>query len=183
MHICSALLACVLLSSSGCSAIFTSDRPPGSDTATPTPDGRADDSGGDVQGPSPDTASGDGPQPDAPPSSGMVIADGNWEGRTGHVGKGTVEMFRTAGGEIELRFSADFETSAVPTPVVVLTSRDSIGSAIDASKGDLDLGALTSVSGAQTYKVPGGDGGRRYVWVFCVPFGIEISRAPLKDVP
>jgi hypothetical protein len=112
-----------------------------------------------------------------------VIANGSWEGRDGHGGEGSVSLVRKADQSVELRIGEDFSASPVPGPVVVLSFRESLGSSIDSTAGDLDLGTLTSAKGAQTYAVPGGDGGRRYAWVFCEPFGVEIARAPLKDAP
>ena len=120
------------------------------------------------------------PADSAAPQAG-TLASGSWEGRTGHLGRGSAELYRTAAGKVELRFGADFSTSAVPGPVVVLSSRASLGNRVEPAKGDLDLGALKAASGAQSYPLPGGDGGRRFAWVFCEPFGLEIARAPLKE--
>ena len=70
-----------------------------------------------------------------------------------------------------------------PGPVVLLSSRPDIGTAIDSS-ADLHLGELKATSGAQSYALPaGGDKGRPYVWIYCEPFGVEVARAQLKDRP
>lgn len=130
----------------------------------------------------------DGAHPDAAASSGSdaaasgVFARGPFSGRTGHVGRGRAELVRV-GSKVELRFSSDFAASTVPGPVVVLTRRASIGSTISTARGDLSLGTLQAASGAQSYVVSGGDGGRRYAWDYCKPFGVEIARAKLEDLP
>ena len=80
-----------------------------------------------------------------------------------------------------MRFSADFSVSGVPGPVVVLSRRPSIGTGIDASAGDVELGPQAARRGAQTYPVPAGADDRRFVWIYCKPFGIEVARAALED--
>ncbi|HUS64990.1 MAG TPA: hypothetical protein VMZ28_10630 [Kofleriaceae bacterium] len=105
-----------------------------------------------------------------------VLATGRFEGRAGHLGSGGGRLVETATG-IEVRMDADFSASAVPGPVVVLTARPGLGTALVAE--DLQLGALSSPKGAQSYPVPGGDGGRRNLFVFCKPFGVEVARAVL----
>lgn len=119
----------------------------------------------------------------ADPGAAGVVASGTFEGRAGHAGAGTAELVREADGRVVLRFGSDFAVSGVPGPVVVLSSRDALGGAIDATKGDLHLGALASSSGGQSYPVPGGDGGRRWAWVYCEPFAVEIARARLEVTP
>jgi len=111
------------------------------------------------------------------------LASGTFEGRAGHAGSGTAELVREADGRVVLRFGSDFTVSGVPGPVVVLSSRDALGGAINATKGDLHLGTLVASSGAQSYPVPGGDGGRRWAWVYCEPFAVEIARARLEVTP
>ena len=112
-----------------------------------------------------------------------VFASGTFEGRAGHAGAGTAELIREADGRVVLRFGSDFSVGGVPGPVAVLSSRDALGGAIDATKGDLHLGTLAASSGAQSYVVPGGDGGRRWAWVYCEPFAVEIARARLEVTP
>ncbi len=118
---------------------------------------------------------------DSSPLAG-VFASGPFAGRGGYNGKGTAELHVDAKGVKQLRFSADFSTSSVPGPVVLLSSRAAIGTSINKST-DLHLGTLKSTSGAQVYNLPAGDGGRRYAWVYCEPFGVEVARAELKDKP
>lgn len=116
------------------------------------------------------------------PGTGAPIASGAMRGRAGHSASGTASLHRLPSGAIELRFSADFSASRVPSPIVLLSSREDIGANIDQS-ADLLLGRLTNASGAQSYSVPGGDGGRRVAWVYCQSFAVEIARAVLEDTP
>jgi hypothetical protein len=111
---------------------------------------------------------------------GVVVARGVFEGRAGHLGRGGATLLRLPGGTLELRFEPDFSTSGVPGPFVVLSTRAALGRGIDPGQGDLEIGPLKAVSGEQRYPVPGGDEGRRVAWVYCKPFGVEVSRAVLE---
>jgi hypothetical protein len=44
-------------------------------------------------------------------------------------------------------------------------------------------GPLRSPSGAQSYPLPVDDGGRRFLFIFCKPFGVEIALSHLEDLP
>jgi hypothetical protein len=155
----SLLMACV-----GCHATFVDDRPGTLDLAQP----RIDLAGLDLGGV--DLAGG-----------AVTFARGTFEGRDGHSGSGPAELVRLSDGSVELRFGAAFVASGVPGPVVVLSSRDDMGTTIDSALGDLSLGTLISTRGEQSYPVPGDDG-RRVAFVFCKPFGVEVARAILTDV-
>jgi hypothetical protein len=155
------LLLAILLA--GCSATFVDDRPP------------PDPAGADLsEAPRPDLAGVDaGPE--------RVLARGSFGPRDGHLGEGTVEIVESS-GTLTLRFGGDFRVSGVPGPVVVVSTRDDMGTTIDPAQGDLDLGTLKATSGAQTYAL-GADTGRRVVFVYCKPFGVEVARAILGGVP
>jgi hypothetical protein len=112
-----------------------------------------------------------------------ILAQGCMTGRAGHAGRGLAALVRRADGEVSLRFGTDFSVSAVPGPVVVLSTRDSLGTSLQPGQGDQEIAVLLSASGVQSYRVPGGDAGRRYAWVFCKPFGVEVARATLVSVP
>ena len=112
------------------------------------------------------------------PTSG-VFAQGTMTCRS-ECATGTVQLKRNPDGSVELDLLSDFTTGGGPAYHVLLTSRSTIGTAINPSQGDLDLGPLKSDSGEQSYPVPGGDGGRRYAWVYCKTYGIEVGRAPLS---
>jgi hypothetical protein len=120
----------------------------------------------------------------APSDAGaeVVIAAGTWMGRNGESASGGVELVRLADGGEALRFKADFEVGGTPAPVVVMSTRDTLGTQIDPSQGDVELGVLAQPSGAQSYGVPGGDNGRRSVFVFCKTYGVETARAILSEV-
>ena len=78
--------------------------------------------------------------PGTPADTGMVakvFAEGPFQGRGGYTGMGTAELFVDAKGNKQLRFSASFSTSSVPGPVVLLSSRAAIGTAMTrASSGE-----------------------------------------------
>jgi hypothetical protein len=114
--------------------------------------------------------------------TGKVVARGTFEGRAGHGGDGSAELYRSPDGRIEIRLGSDFRTSAVPGPKVILTSREDMGNRIDPQL-DIEVAPLASANGPQTYPVSGGDTGRRNVFIYCKPFSVEVAKAALKDVP
>jgi hypothetical protein len=113
-------------------------------------------------------------------AQGVVLASGTFVGRAGHGGKGGGSIYRRPDGQIEVRMASDFGVTGVVGPVVVLTSRQDLGSMLRPQEGDLELGALRSTSGEQSYLVPGGDGGRRVVFIWCKPFTVEIAKAVME---
>ncbi|MGF1467735.1 MAG: hypothetical protein ACFCGT_16545 [Sandaracinaceae bacterium] len=127
--------------------------------------------------------SGSGARDDAGGDGGL-IATGRWEGRTGYRASGSVSLIRTAAGDLELVFGDDFDSQAVPGPIVVLSRRERLGrGAPDEAEGDVSLGVLQAVDGGQTYPVPPGHGDARYAWVYCFPFQVEVARARLEEAP
>jgi hypothetical protein len=115
-------------------------------------------------------------------SNDTVHARGTFSGRGSYTGTGEASLVVRMDGSIGLSFDAAFQVSGVPGPVVVLTTRDRLGSAIDTGAGDIEVGALTRNAGAQSYDVTAAALDRNYVWVFCKPFGVEIARAELVEV-
>ncbi len=114
------------------------------------------------------------------PEGETVVGVGTFEGRDGHLGAGQVTLVKQLDESLELRFAAGFSVSDVPAPVVVLSSRDDLGSTIDPDAGDRELGALAASSGAQSYAVAAEvAAGRAHVFVYCKPFGVEVARARL----
>ena len=111
-----------------------------------------------------------------------VLAKGLFEGRGGHGGAGGASLFRRDDGTVELRLDGDFAVTGVVGPEVVLSAREALPT-IDPGAGDLDLGPLAHNSGAQSYPVAAGDGGRRQAWIYCKPFGVEVARAVLMETP
>ena len=124
---------------------------------------------------------------DPVPASGgaadTLIASGTFEGRHGEQGRGDVRLWRRAAGGFALELGTDFAASAVPGPVVVLSTRTDLGIEINPALGDLEVGALPAPSGAQVISFAAPPETRRYAWVFCKPFGLEIARAALRDAP
>jgi hypothetical protein len=106
------------------------------------------------------------------------LAAGTFVGR-GHYGQGTAQLVDLGNGQLELRFGDDFAVSQVPGPVVYLSSRDALGNTIDPTT-DMYLGTLTNTSGAQSYPIPGEVGDRRYAWVYCGPYRVEVAVAALS---
>ena len=170
------MLACIQCVA--CGASFDDQRPL-SDGATA--DSQGDSASLDGAGLEDGRAASDGLGGDG--SVARVIARGSWAGRSGYAASGVAEIFQTSGGAMEVRLSADFSVSSVPGPVVVLTSRTAIGTQIEPSQGDLNLGTLQKNQGSQVYPVTANVGARRNVWVYCDPFGVEVALAELRDVP
>src|SRR4051812_17677570 len=109
---------------------------------------------------------------------GLLVATGRFIGRAGHVAAGGVELYDHE-GTTEVRFLPDFSISDVPGPVVVLTPRDSLGIAIDPVAGDLSVAPLRTPMGAQSYFANAGGLPPTSVFVFCMPYGLEVGKAPL----
>lgn len=163
----------------GCDASFTDLRE--------EPPARSEDAGGrvggDVGGGLGGDAGGTGDlDGGAVTGTETVIASGTFSGRSGDMGSGTASLVQTESGALELRFASNFSVTRVPAPIVYLSSRDTLGRSPNAST-DLNLGRLQNSSGAQTYAVPGTDEGRRYAWIWCQSFAVEIARAQLVEVP
>jgi hypothetical protein len=114
--------------------------------------------------------------PQAVDLAAQILARGTFSGRAGHSGAGSASLVRSVVG-LTVELGGDFAVTGVPGPELVLTARDSIGTEIAA--GDLDLGPLRSPNGAQSYAVSD-DGGRRNLFVFCKPFGVEVALAVLQ---
>jgi len=109
-----------------------------------------------------------------------LLAAGTFEGRAGHFGAGDGQLYRRADGVVEVRFSANFSSSGVPSPVAYLTSRADMGNTIDA-QADVEIG-IPKASGAQSFVVPAGkEVGRRNLFVYCRSFRVEVAKAPLVD--
>lgn len=105
------------------------------------------------------------------------VAAGTFVGR-GHYGQGAAELVDLGNGQFELRFGDDFNVTQVPDPVVYLSSRAALGNAIDPT-ADLYLGPLSLPSGAQSYRIQGDPGERRYAWVYCRPYRLEVALADM----
>lgn len=129
------------------------------------------------------------PDASALPDASVIDLDGAVEtalgtfvGRQGHFGAGTVRRVQI-GGASHLVFEADFASSEVPAPAVVLTDRAELGVRIDEAMGDVRVGTLVAPTGAQSYAIPSGGETLRYVHVYCEPFSVEVARADFGATP
>ena len=145
-----------------------------------------------------DTRASDGELPDAavagdaavgadlgPPDSGPAagpVSEGSFTGVSGYQAKGTATVERLADGSFRLDFSSDFSVSSAPGMVVVMSDRQQLGT-IQTGTGDVRIKELTSVSGAQSYPLSAAAAQRKYVQIFCEPFGVDIGHAELKVLP
>lgn len=112
-----------------------------------------------------------------------ILGHGTFSGRAGHIGAGSVSLLEYPAQDLlEIRFGPDFFCSDVPGPVVVLTSRDDLGTSLDALAGDLEVATLAKTAGAQSYFLDGAQAAetRGNVFVFCKPYGLEVAKAPLE---
>lgn len=155
-------LGVLAVAAAGCGARFVDERGPRDLAVAPAPEA------GDLAG--------------VDAGAERLIAVGRFEGRAGHVGRGGARLVSLdgAGGRLALRLDDDFEASPVPGPVVVLTAREALGTAL--LPGDRALGTLAAPRGAQEYPV-GADGGERVAFIFCQPFGVEVARVLLEAAP
>lgn len=117
-----------------------------------------------------------------PPATDETILAGTFSGRGRYSGSGGASIVQRTDGSFELVFADDFSVSSVPGPVVVLSTRASIGSRIDEAQGDINLGVLQRRSGSQSYEISSAALTAQYAWVYCRPYGVEIARAELMEV-
>lgn len=163
-------MSVALVLSTGCDALYddlretTLSGPTGSDGGAAAPDGGTLPPGTDASAP-----------PSFAPRTAM------WQGRGGYEASGTVTFERGDNGRLQVRFGEDFSTQGVPGPVVVLSTRESLNGSAPDQAGDFNLGVLQSTSGAQVYEAPPGSENARFVWVYCLPFRVEIARATLPE--
>ena len=97
-------------------------------------------------------------------------------------GQGTATITRKD-GKTYLVLNASFKSDDGPGLRVFLAGHPDPGSDADLqSMGDLDLGPLKSLSGAQVYEIPEAKAGQdwRSVVVYSVPFRVVFSVASLK---
>lgn len=159
----------------GCDARFESLRP------GPLGDGGTADGGLADNGPLDGGSSDAGEGADA--DTGALIATGALEGRSGYGASGSVELRRLVDGSLTLRFSDDFRAQGVPSPIALLTTRDLVTGGVQPALGDISLGPMSSVTGAQSYAAPEAGAGALYAFVYCLPFTVEVARAQLEPAP
>ncbi|MCU0673391.1 MAG: hypothetical protein MUE69_11430 [Myxococcota bacterium] len=108
-----------------------------------------------------------------------VVATGSFEGRGGYDASGSVTLEHLGGERYALVTSDDFATAAVPSPVLLVSDRDALGSRLQPSDVRVATLNASQLRGAQRFEltltsVPA------YAWVYCEPFGVETARARLE---
>ncbi len=169
----------------GCDAIYTDLRPDSpTDSGVTAADAAPVDAFVPDGGPGSDAGARDlGPitadaGADAGAPSGVTLV-GTFEGRGGYDASGTATL-RTRDDHLELVFSDDFASAAVPGPVVVVTSRSAIGTELTSADTIVARLDSSSIRGANTFEVDLADPPSPvYVFVYCEPFGVETARAEM----
>jgi hypothetical protein len=117
-------------------------------------------------------------------SSTAVVFSGSFH-PVAHPGMGNAEIVQAPDGSLTLRFR-NFETDAGPNlEVYLVAAEDPMDSQSVIDAGYVTLGALQSASGDQVYDVPAGLDLDVYrsVTVWCVPFSVNFTTAPLRAGP
>ena len=102
-----------------------------------------------------------------------------------HPGTGVAEVVVAPDGSRSLRFR-NFQTDAGPAlEVYLVAAPDASDSQTVLDAGYVTLGALSSPSGNQSYELPANVDLSVYmsVSIWCVPFDINFTTAPLTAVP
>jgi hypothetical protein len=94
-------------------------------------------------------------------------------GANGHSASGTAEIVRN-GNDHTLELRSDFRIDSGNNDVYLTRS----ASGIDG--GDLNLGNMRSITGAQGYTMPNDGAGYRYVMLWCRPFRVPIGVGELR---
>jgi hypothetical protein len=166
----------------GCDARFSDLRP---EEASLDAGANVIDAGGAAIDAAPDAATDfadASPEDAAPPedaSEVVVVATGAFEGRGGYDAAGRVTLEHLGGDRYALVTSDDFATASVPSPVLLVSDRDALGSRLQASDVRVATLSASQLRGAQRFEltltsIPA------YVWVYCEPFGVETARAALE---
>jgi hypothetical protein len=167
------------LAAFGCDARFVYEGFRGDAGGAATDAGNASDAGFSSDA---GTLSDGGSTTDAGTTSDRTLARGAFEGLGGYAAVGSVTLVARAGGGFALAFDSSFTVTPGAGTVVVLTTRDTLGTMIQTSLGDVEVAAVGASSGAREYTLAADPGTRRTVFIFCKPFGIEFGRARLDDV-
>lgn len=109
----------------------------------------------------------------------VVVATGAFEGRGGYDASGRVRLEHLGGDRYALVTSDDFATASVPSPVLLVSDRDALGSRLQPSDVRIAILSASQLRGAQRFEltltsIPA------YAWVYCEPFGVETARARLE---
>lgn len=112
------------------------------------------------------------PSPTPPPGP-TVLRAAEMMGSAGHSAAGTVEIVRD-GADHTLSFRDNFRIDIGSIDVYLSRS-----ASLDMRR-DLNLGALKSRTGAQSYRMPNAGGDYFYVLLWCRPFGIPVGLGRLE---
>ncbi len=123
--------------------------------------------------PSPTPSPAPTPAP-SPPSGPVVLRTAHVRGANGHSTSGTIDIVRD-GGSYTLQFHGDFRIDSGNNDVYLARS----GDRVDMTR-DLNLGALKSTSGSQSYRMPDDGAGYGYVILWCRPFRVPIGVGELR---
>ncbi len=101
------------------------------------------------------------------------VAQGSFQGASGHVTSGGVTVEKTAEGYV-LVLEDDFSFDGAPDP--------QLGLGKDGYDGSTRFSKLKSNSGKQSYKLPAGIDASQYneVWVWCEKFSVPLGVAKLN---
>ena len=122
--------------------------------------------------PEPTPAPAPTPTPIADPTPG-VLRTATIRGANGHGAGGTARIVSRSGQQL-LELGDDFRIDSGRNDVYLANSANGI------SAGDLNLGDMKALSGAQSYDIPGDGTGYRYVLLWCRPFRIPIALGELR---
>ncbi len=112
------------------------------------------------------------PAPTPAPST-EVLRTARFTGANGHNASGSARIVRR-GGSHTLELRDDFRIDGGENDVYLARDSDRVRS------GDLNLGALRSRTGAQSFDLPHDGGQYAYVIIWCRPFAIPIGLGPLR---
>jgi len=142
--------------------------PPPSPTPVPAPEPTPT----PAPAPTPTPAPVPTPTPSSDPTP-TVLRTATIHGANGHGAGGTARIVSRSGQQV-LELGSDFRIDSGRNDVYLANSPNGI------SSGDLNLGDMKAVSGAQSYDIPGDGTGYRYVLLWCRPFQIPIALGELR---
>lgn len=110
------------------------------------------------------------PSPDPGPT---VLRTARIRGAAGHAASGTARIVRE-GGRYRLELLSDFRIDSDNNDVYLARQAETVGAS------DLNLGAMKSTRGAQSYDLPDAGGSYSHVVLWCRPFRIPIGVGELQ---
>ena len=116
------------------------------------------------------------PQPTPTPTPALpsptTLRRASMSGAAGHQSSGGVAIVRT-GSSVDLVFQQNFQIDGGVNDVILSTRSDSM-------TGGMNLGALRSLSGEQSYSMRNDGSDFRYVILWCRPFQVVIGFGELR---